>query len=383
MLYLKCFLLLFNYGKKIITPNSPNEVVFIKTIELEFDPENPRFYRLNGRNGTQQKVIEDMLDEEGAADLMASIGQKGYFAGEPLLVLSENNSAPYLVIEGNRRLAAVKLLNGEISPPIKRQRSITTLQQEAAVPPPKELPCLIYNDRKEILRYLGYRHITGIQEWDALSKAIYLRELRDKFYETLPYEEQFKSLAKDIGSKPDYVAKLLSALNLYDYAKDNNSFLGLPLESKDVEFSYITTALGYKNIYEWLGLKSTKDVESENLNEENLKQLFGWFFSKDQNGRTIIGESRNISDLSDIVKSDKAIAALNETKSIATAYLFTDGPNEALLKALNIALSKIQIAWRMLPEARELTTSHEDAANEIFNHARDTRNSIRSKLEDQ
>ncbi len=46
---------------------------------------------------------------------MLSIGQQGYFPGEPLLAVKSNGN--YIVVEGNRRLAAVKLLNGDLLPP--------------------------------------------------------------------------------------------------------------------------------------------------------------------------------------------------------------------------------------------------------------------------
>lgn len=366
--------------KKIV---SPTDVIKVKTADLVFDPENPRFYRLNSSGQDVVSVIEDMLDKEGALDLMNSIAQKGYFGGEPLLVVSENGKAPFTVVEGNRRLAAVKLLNGQILPPVKRKISVSNVIQEALEPPPQELPCLIYKTRRDVLRYLGYRHITGIQEWDALSKAKYLKELREEFYPDEAVEQQFRSLAKDIGSKPDYVAKLLTALGLYDKAMDSGKFFGLPLTTEDVEFSYLTTALGYKSIPEWLGLEGPKDIDMSSLNLDNLKMMFGWFFSKDQNGKTILGESRNISELSSIVKEEKAIAALNETKDINVAFLYTDGPSEALVKAMEAAMAKLSVVWRLVPETHLLTNQHGDAANEIFEFAKTIRNSVRDKLEDQ
>lgn len=366
--------------KKII---SPTDVVKIKTDQLSFDPENPRFYRLNQSGQDTTAVIEDMLDREGAQDLMNSIAQKGYFGGEPLLVVSESGSPPFTVVEGNRRLAAVKLLNGQIVPPDKRKNSVNNIKSEALVPPPIDLPCLVYKSRKDVLRYLGYRHITGIQEWDALSKAKYLKELKNEFYADESLENQFRGLAKDIGSKPDYVAKLLVALELYEKAKNNHNFYGLPLSDKDIEFSYITTALGYRSIPDWLGLESPKDVEMAGLKENHLKLIFGWFFSKDQNGNTIIGESRNINDLSQIVKDERAVAQLIETKDLSVAYLYTDGPAEALTNALDAVRKKMNMAWRLVPETASVQSEHLGIAEEIFDYAKTIRNSIRDKLEDE
>lgn len=366
--------------KKIV---SPTDVIKIKTDDLSFDPENPRFYRLNQTGQNATAVIEDMLDREGAQDLMNSIAQKGYFGGEPLLVVSDNGKAPFTVVEGNRRLAAVKLLNGQILPPAKRKNSIKNIMDEALVEPPLELPCLVYKSRRDVLRYLGYRHITGIQEWDALSKAKYLKELKNEFYANDPLDLQFRGLAKDIGSKPDYVAKLLVALELYEKAKNNHDFYGLPLNDKDIEFSYITTALGYKSIPEWLGLEGPKDVNMADLDESRLKLIFGWFFSKDQNGNTIIGESRNINELSQIVKDDKAVAQLIETKDINVAYLYTDGPAEALTNALDAIKKKMNMAWRLVPEIESFHDEHLAIADEIFSFAKTIRSSIRDKLEDE
>lgn len=369
-------------SKSSLQPGASGNVVYLKTDDLKFDPENPRFYRLETTDDVE-KVIDEMVDKEGVRDLMVSIGQKGYFSGEPLLVVTDNNAAPYIVVEGNRRLAAVKLLNGQIATPARRKQSILQIQQEAAEQEfPTELPCLIYKDRKEVLRYLGYRHITGIQEWDALSKAKYLLELKNTFYDDLSRAAQLKALANDIGSNPAYVGSLLTALAMYQKASDNK-FFDLPISTNDVEFSYITTALGYRAIANWLGLEDKKDFDISEIVEENLKLTFGWFFSKDRMGKTILGESRNLTELAAIVQHPKAIAVLKETGKLSDAYLFTDGPSEALESALRQALAKVAVAWRMVPDISKMENPHGELAHEIFDHAKSLRNAITSKLEDE
>ena len=350
----------------------------IKTELLDFDPENPRFYRLND-DTSNEAIVEEMLDQENVQDLMLSIGQKGYFEGEPLLVVPYGKR--YHVVEGNRRLAATKLLNGEIIPPSRRRSSIKEILDQAVVKAPAELPCLIYQDRKDTLRYLGYRHITGIKEWSPLSKAKYLDELRTAFYNQLNQSDQMRSLAKDIGSRSDYVAKLLTALSLYIKA-ESQKFLGLPIEAKDVEFSYITTALSYQNICEWLGLESSSDINMPKLELGNVKRLFGWMFSKDQLGETILGESRNLKDLAVIVSSEDAIRVLDETKKISTAYLYTDGPEKALEKALDEACVQVRAIWKMLPDTKPHTQTHLDQADTLFEDAKSIRSSLRAKLEE-
>lgn len=354
------------------------KVETIKTNELDFDPENPRFYRLNNSHSVQA-VIEEMLDDESVQDLMLSIGQKGYFEGEPLLVTQENSR--YTVIEGNRRLAAVKLLNSEVLPPPRRKAGVIKIQSEAAVSPPTELPCLLYDNRRDVLRYLGYRHITGIKEWDSLSKAKYLAQLRGEFYGSLGQQDQMRSLAKDIGSRSGYVAQLLTALALYIKAEESK-FFGLPIDAKDVEFSYITTAIGYTNISAWLGLEGKTDISVPGLVEDNLKRAFSWMFAKDQKGQTILGESRNLATMAAIVASQDAIAVLDDTGRLSEAYLYTDGPQAALENAIEQASKQVSIVWNMLPKTKPLTANHLSLSETLFDNVRAVRNFLREKLED-
>lgn len=356
----------------------PPEVKRIRTSDLSFDPQNPRFYRLN-KVTTDEAVIEEMLDDEGVQDLMASIGQKGYFEGEPILVTVENSKL--IVVEGNRRLAAVKLLNQEILPPARRRASVEMLRNEAIVAPPIELPCIEYPSRRDVLRYLGYRHITGIKEWDSLSKARYLASLRDEFYQDKSQQEQSKAMANDIGSRPDYVEQLLTALGLYIKAEEAN-FFALPMSAKDVEFSYLTTALNYKNITDWLGLESRRDVDMPALDIGNLKRAFAWMFPKNQQGQTIIGESRNLDQLAAVVKSPEAVEVLESTGRLGEAYLFSDGPQEALSKILDEAQKNVQAAWNLLPKTNPLTPQHLNQAERLAEDSRLIRNTLREKLED-
>jgi len=355
------------------------KVQSIPTSELYFDPENPRFYRLNDPSSTEA-VIEEMFDE-GVQDLMLSIAQKGYFQGEPLLVVADKDRK-WVVVEGNRRLAATKLLNKEIPPPKQHSTSVKLIREEIRETAPTKLPCIVYPDRHDILHYLGYRHITGIKPWNALSKAKYLAQLRDLFYSHLAKQEQLKALANAIGSRSDYVGKSLTALSLYQHAEDKK-FFKLPIRTDDVEFSYLTTAIGYTPICTWLGLENPADIEMPNLDADNLKSAFAWMFAKDQQGRTILGESRNLKELACIVQSSDAITVLNDTGRLSEAFLYTDGPQAALQSAMEQATEHIRVIWNMLPKTRPFSSDHADMSQELFDRIRDVRNHIRDTREEE
>ena len=84
---------------------------YLPVAQLDFDPQNPRF-PAEVAGGPVEQLIERFVRDERLQEIIASIADHGYFAGEPLLVVPHGDR--YHVIEGNRRLAALKLLTGEL-----------------------------------------------------------------------------------------------------------------------------------------------------------------------------------------------------------------------------------------------------------------------------
>ncbi|MEP0563375.1 MAG: hypothetical protein ABJC64_03180, partial [Paracoccaceae bacterium] len=224
---------------------------------MNFDPKNPRLpERVDGADPAA--VTDFFLLECNLVELMMSIAEQGYFHGEPLLVVPDPGTDTHTVVEGNRRLASLKLLIDEITPQ-SMEKAVAKILAEAKEKP-AQVPCLIFDDREDVLKYLGYRHITGIKEWDALAKARYLAQLREKVV-AADHAEAHRILAKEIGSKSNAVAKILTGYNLLNYAKDEGILKELKLEPEDVPFSLLTTAIGWTSIAEFIGLDGTGDVD--------------------------------------------------------------------------------------------------------------------------
>ncbi|XQF94092.1 hypothetical protein ACOBV9_22420 (plasmid) [Pseudoalteromonas espejiana] len=89
------------------------------------------------------------------------IGQAGFFIGEALLVVKEDGK--YVVIEGNRRLTSCLLLSNPDLADSQNKKIEKVLNETDERP--DEIPCIIFNNRDEINRYLGYRHVTGVKSW--------------------------------------------------------------------------------------------------------------------------------------------------------------------------------------------------------------------------
>ena len=146
---------------KTVTPPTMH---YLPLAFLHFDLDNPRFPD-SAKITNDSEAIDWMLRDASIIELMGSIGAQGYFPGEPLLVTKTSESL-YIVIEGNRRLTAIKLLNDPSLASMKNsigsflQSSFSLL--EAQVHGRQNYQHLSTLMVSQILKYLGYRHITGI-----------------------------------------------------------------------------------------------------------------------------------------------------------------------------------------------------------------------------
>ncbi|MDM8548498.1 ParB N-terminal domain-containing protein [Desulfobacterales bacterium HSG2] len=99
--------------------------------ELHFDNrENPRLpARLAGAD--DRDILNYMVLNVSLPDLMRSVGEKGFFGGEPLLVIPDKKKGGYTVVEGNRRLGAVRLLHNPGLSAVKKNslRAVETFDE--------------------------------------------------------------------------------------------------------------------------------------------------------------------------------------------------------------------------------------------------------------
>lgn len=353
-----------------------NRIEFISVDKLQFDIENPRLPSNIAERKDQAAVLEWMLDNENIIELMGSISERGYFFGEPLLVVEKpKDSGFYEVVEGNRRLAAVKLLrNPELAP---RKPSVKAVSDDTKNPP-KELPVIEFKSRSEILTYLGYRHITGVQAWDSLAKARYLRQLFNKT-PGQNTEERYKILAKSIGSRSNYVQRLLTGLAVYEEISKKEFFEIKGLDEEEISFSVLTTALNYNNIAEFLELDDSH-YPILKVDLPKLRELTTWMFEKNAEGKTRLGESRNLKYLSAVVNNDKAKAAFRLGEPLEQASMLTEVPAEIFRTAIIGAKKRLQVAREYSHKVDDPTDADAEMLQDIQTIARDLRKLVIDRL---
>ena len=91
-----------------------NEPQLISPDELVLDSENPRLILGIGGKATDETIIRQLHREGELGELLQSISSNGYLDFEPLVVLRNGAKDRYTVLEGNRRLAALKLFRDSV-----------------------------------------------------------------------------------------------------------------------------------------------------------------------------------------------------------------------------------------------------------------------------
>jgi hypothetical protein len=353
---------------------TPQPALNVPIDHLHFDPENPRLPSSIDKK-KEEEIIGWMLTDSTLIELMRAIGALGYFPAEAILGIPFNGKkSHYTVIEGNRRLAAVKLLNNPALAKIKK----LAVQQvvDAAKARPDELPLIPFLKRSEMVMYLGYRHVTGVKEWNPLAKARYLeqlaRQLKKEYSKTL-----FEDLARSIGSRWDYVAKLLTGLELYKRIEDKDYF-GIDLDEQTMDFSLLTTALSYEGIVQFLHLKQAADPDLAGLSTDRLEDLTRWLFERNEYDRTPLGESRNLKALSRVVQNKEALKQFRSGWALLQADQMTGAPAEFFRKSILDAKGRLDAA-RQQQHLVAPNETDDDILNDIELMANQMRATFRGK----
>lgn len=81
----------------------------VKVVNLLLDVNNPRFET----QSNQREAISKMIDDQGPklVNLANSIAEYGLNPSEMPMVIRAMRKGHYVVVEGNRRVAAIKLLS--------------------------------------------------------------------------------------------------------------------------------------------------------------------------------------------------------------------------------------------------------------------------------
>jgi hypothetical protein len=293
---------------------------------LFLDSKNPRLaeYAL-GNKPSQMELLKILWQNMAVDELAMSIAAIGYFEHEPIFVAEEEGKL--VVIEGNRRVAAVKLL---LDAEVRHKLKITNLPRisKERAQEISSLP-IVRSTRQDLWQYLGFKHVNGPAKWGSYAKAQYIAEVREQF--NVPLE----SIAEQIGDRNRTVQRLYRAMMVIRQAEEAGVFHRENRYKGGFSFSHLYTGLDYEGFKRFLQIKdesveSKAPVPAARISE--LGELCRWLYGDKRNNIRPVIESQNpdLAILDEVLQKDSAIDSLRNGMPLLLAREISLGDEKVL-----------------------------------------------------
>lgn len=314
-----------------------NRLIKLENLLLDFD--NPRF-QLGPDVKTQADVANSLVMSYDVFTLAESIAGNGFFANEPLVAIASETAGFYTVVEGNRRLSALKgLCQPTFRSKLYNPEKWDELAANSKVDGLTEVPVIVVKEREKATSMMGYRHISGITGWDPLAQARFVAKLVDT--DGLSFEDASKTVGK---SKAD-VSTMYRNQGIARQAEQ----LGYSASTIEAKFTYLTVAMGH-SLRNFVGAQTGNAIEigQDPIDEEHIAQLdemLAWLYGKGDEPPAV-QESREIGKLAKVVANETGVSILRESGNLRDAEEAMKAaglnPYERLTNRLKSALSAAQ-----------------------------------------
>lgn len=350
------------------------DIIAIDVSELAFDFKNPRLVEFDITSQTTEPEIVTLLWEAmDVRELVMSIAASGFFRHEPLIIAHEGGRN--VVIEGNRRLAAVKAL---LEPDLVSELNATIPDiAESARADLNMLPCLI-STREEAWQYLGFKHVNGPAKWSSYAKSHYIAEVHRNFGVPLA------NVAQQIGDTHRTVQRLFRGLMVIEQAEHMGVFNRENRWYRHFSFSHLYTGIDYPGISSYIGLRPESDEDTEPVpleKKEELGQLFTWLYGnrRDDTRPVIQSQNPHLRQLDAVLSNRSATADLRRNGNLAYAFESSRPSSNRFEESLLAAREHLQKAHSMLSEGYDGSEELLRTAGTVANLADDLYNEMDRK----
>lgn len=283
--------------------------MFKRPADLLFDLQNPRITEDPFED--EAAALEYLVDHAAANELILSILNSGWMDYEPLIVLEGSN----IVLEGNRRLAALRILSDRGL----REKLKIDLPEE---PGPEALPEFVrvhpVGSRADARDFIGFKHVNGPVKWNSLAKAKYAAEW-------LAEEGDIRRISRRLGDTHNTVVRLVNGwrvLHQVSAAGFDRSATTKP----SFPFSHLYTAIARPNVRRYLGLPEgggaellpPKPVPPDAVG--NLRQLMSWLYGQKKEPAVVARQNPDLNRLVEVLGNDTARTMLEASRDLEAAY---------------------------------------------------------------
>jgi len=288
--------------------------------KLLLDPNNYRFLDSGDWQARQQRRFHEdtvqnatlRLMEHGSryqlAELRKSILSNGYVPLERLMVVPyQYGSDMYLVVEGNRRVAALKTLLRD------HEDGSLTLSDEQKGDFSRIPVAILQEQGAARLRaeriIMGIRHIAGPREWGAYQQAHFILELHES------EGQDFNAIADHLGLSRIETARRYRAMRALKAMENDEQHAGCAKPEFYRLFHEMVSIPDVREYFRW------DHEEAKFIDEEKARQFFGLIASEDPDLEPKLRTYLDVRRLRGIIGNKAAEAALFDPDETFAAVL--------------------------------------------------------------
>lgn len=251
--------------------------VNVQVDDVFLDPNNPRFWsEHSGKETVDKKIVEpkiqdlalERMKKYGIKELRDSILRNGFLPLDRIVVRPITGfEGKYVVVEGNRRLSALKLLRDQIENDLIDEEGIDEDYIERLDENTKTLNVLVYegSETHDIAWLLqGVRHIGGIRDWQPAQRAKLIAD------QISGLGLGYKQAGQQFGLTAQAVGRLYRAYKALEQMRSDEEYQDL---AKNEYFSLFEETIRRPVLKDWLGWS---DSEFLFQNTDNLHQFYSW-----------------------------------------------------------------------------------------------------------
>lgn len=228
---------------------NPNNYRFQETKEFVY-ADQKRFHE----DSVQNRAYKTLRTNASVEQLKASIIRNGFIPVEKLVVRKFTDSPErFLVIEGNRRLAALRWIDEDDKAGVNVPESVKTVFAG--------IPVVVVEGEESALTYkalMGIRHVSGINQWGGYQRAKLVVELKDEFsLDSADVAERLGMTAHEVNRRFRGFKALSQMQNDEEYSEFSNPDL-YPLFHEAVALPSVRDWLGW--VEESSAFKNTEEL---------------------------------------------------------------------------------------------------------------------------